>query len=355
MRLMICALVLMFVAPVSAASLLPARDITQGAIEGYIRPAFHQFAEEAHSLQLNVSALCAAPGVDSLGAAQNQFRSTVIAFSHIEFVRIGPLGLGHRLEQLLFWPDRKGIALKQVQAALATKDETATNAATLERKSVAMQGLVALEYLLFGTGSEALAIGDDYRCRYAAASATLISELAATLDAEWGDPKGMSDHMLSPQPTYDDYRTETEVLEKLAATLIHGTETIRDQRVNPILGAADGGPKTKSALFWRSGMTVPALAANFAGLHEYFVAARFTEAMGQTNDWIANGAVFEFENAVRAAADITDPIEMAVTNEEELRALKYLVIITGSLDTLLGENLASALGLSVGFSQLDGD
>ncbi len=35
--------------------------------------------------------------------------------------------------------------------------------------------------------------------------------------------------MLSPQPTYDDFRTETEVLEKLAATLIHGTETIRDQ------------------------------------------------------------------------------------------------------------------------------
>jgi uncharacterized protein len=38
-----------------------------------------------------------------------------------------------------------------------------------------------------------------------------------------------------------------------------------------------------------------------------------------------------------------------------LQALKYLVIITGSLDTLLGQNLAAALGLSVGFSTLDGD
>jgi predicted lipoprotein len=29
--------------------------------------------------------------------------------------------------------------------------------------------------------------------------------------------------------------------------------------------------------------------------------------------------------------------------------------ITRSLDTLLGENLPSALGLTMGFSQLDGD
>ena len=40
-------------------------------------------------------------------------------------------------------------------------------------------------------------------------------------------------------------RALSPVLEKLAATLIHGTETIRDQRITPILGAAEGGPKRK--------------------------------------------------------------------------------------------------------------
>jgi predicted lipoprotein len=329
--------------------------ITQSAIDGYIRPEVHRFAEEAGSLSADVQELCGAPSAEALKAAQDQFRAAVLAFSRVEFVRIGPLTLADRMERLLFWPDRKGIALRQVQGALGEKDKTAADPATLKNKSVAMQGLVALEYLLFGTGAEALGTGDDYRCRYAAASSTLIAGLADTLDREWADPKGQSDHMLSPQPTYDDFRTTTEVLEKLAATLIHGTETIRDQRIMPILGAAEGGPKPRSALFWRSGMTVPALEANFAGLHDYFLAAKFTEAVGPTNGWIAKGAVFEFENAALAAKDISDPIEIAVTNDVELRALRYLVIITGSLDTLLGENLAAALGLSVGFSQLDGD
>jgi predicted lipoprotein len=55
-----------------------------------------------------------------------------------------------------------------VQELLAKQDPTATDAATLRGKSVAMQGLQALEFVLYGTGSETLATGDDYRCRYAA-------------------------------------------------------------------------------------------------------------------------------------------------------------------------------------------
>jgi predicted lipoprotein len=39
----------------------------------------------------------------------------------------------------------------------------------------------------------------------------------------------------------------------------------------------------------------------------------------------------------------------------EARGYAYLLILTRSLQVLLGENLPAALGLSVGFSSLDGD
>ena len=84
---------------------------------------------------------------------------------------------------MLFWPDRKGIGLKQVQAALAAKDPTAADAAQLAGKSVAMQGLGALEFVLFGTGAETLAgTGDAYRCAYGAAIAANLDGIAAELD-----------------------------------------------------------------------------------------------------------------------------------------------------------------------------
>jgi predicted lipoprotein len=356
MRALIVAGLITLASPVLADTAIPGKTIITSAIDGYIRPNFEQFAAATGVLKTDVDALCKTPSVDALGAVQAQFRATIAAFSRVEFVRIGPLGVGDRLERLLFWPDKKGIALKQVQGALAEKDATAATAESLQSKSVAMQGLVALEYLLFGTGSEELGTADGaYRCSYALASTSLIDGLATTIDAEWHDtsPDGPAHHMLDPQPTADDYRTGTEVLEKLAATLIHGTETIRDQRITPIL--SDGKPKPKSALFWRSGMTVPSLAGNFAGLRDYFIAAKYPEAMGVANSWVANGSIFEFQNAARAVGGIPDPIDKAVLDPEQIQALKYLVIITGSLDTLLGTNLAAALGLSVGFSQLDGD
>jgi hypothetical protein len=357
MRLLLAAALVSLAAPAVAQSAIPNEQLIQSAIDDYIQPSFHQFAEDAASLEQSVGTLCETPSAEALETARTQFKSAIIAYSRIEFVRIGPLGLGDRLERLLFWPDRKGIALKQVQAALAEADPTAASPDTLKNKSVAMQGLGALEFLLFGTGSDELATAAQYRCAYSHAIVTLVDDLAATLDAEWHDtsPDGPVAHMLSPQPTFDDYRTQTEVLERLAATMIHSTEAIRDQRLTPILGEAQGSPKPRSALFWRSNMTVPSLAANFAGIHDFFIAARYPEAVGEENAWVAKGAIFEFENAARATAAITDPIEQAVTDKVQLDALKYLVIITGSLDHLLGENLASALGLSVGFSALDGD
>jgi uncharacterized protein len=357
MRLALAATLATLTLPALAASALPERDIIEGAIDGYIRPAFGQFAEETGSLHLNVSALCDAPSADALTAARNQFKSAVTAFSRIEFIRLGPLGEGDRLERLLFWPDRKGIALRQVEKALQDKDPTAATAETLRGKSVAMQGLGALEFLLFGTYSDTLATNGEYRCNFAESAATLIGNLASELTADWHStsPMSVESRLLDPKSEYIDFRTSTEVLEKLAATLVHGTETIRDQRLKPILGESDDKPKPRSALFWRSGMTVPALAANFAGLHEFFVAARFREAMGAENEWVANGAEFEFANAARAAAVITDPMEQAVTDPKQLQGLEYMVVLTGSLDVLLGQNLAAALGLSVGFSTLDGD
>ncbi|MBI4922632.1 MAG: peptidase M75, Imelysin [Devosia nanyangense] len=358
MRLLFAVLAVLFAAPAVADSAVPDDVVIRGAIEGYIRPNFRIFADATEALKADVVGLCAAPSPAALTLAQDKFRSTVAAFSRIEFVRLGPLGLADRLERLLFWPDSKGIALKQVQAALAAKDATAAEAGALQKKSVAMQGLGALEYLLFGTGNEDLGSGEGaYRCSYAAAITTLVDGLATTIATEWQDigPDGPAGHMLDPRPDAQDYRSRTEVLEKLAGTLINGTETIRDQRLKPVIGEGGGKPKPKSALFWRSGMTAPALAANFGGLRDFFVAAKYPEALGTTNSWVASSVMFELDNAVRAATALVDPIDKVVGDPVLFAAFKSLVTVTGSLDSLLGTNLATALGLSVGFSQLDGD
>jgi predicted lipoprotein len=358
MRLLLAASFAVLATPAFAASAIPFHDMIAGAIDGYARPKFAAFATTTAGLKTDVAALCATPSETALHSAQDAFKATVLAYSAVEFIRFGPLGVDNRVERLLFWPDNKGIALRQVQAAVGTKDPTATAPATLKKKSVAMQGLGAVEYLLFGTGNADLATaGGAYRCQFAAAATTLIDGVAATLSTEWANPApgGAADAMLNPTATSVDYRTDLEVINKLAGALTFGTDAIRDQRLSPILSITTGTPKPRSALFWRSGMTAKVLGANFTGLRDFFRAAKFEPAMGTTNDWIAKGAEFEFEGAFNAAAEVPDSIEAVVADPEGMLGLKQMYVSTGSLDTLLGDSLGGALGLTTGFSALDGD
>jgi hypothetical protein len=357
MRLLLAVLIALAVAPVAAQEQkLTAEQVVSLAITEAIRPGFAQYAEETASLTISVGGLCQSPSDAGLAAARAQFKAAVTAWSRIELYRLGPLMTENRYDKILFWPDRKGIALKQVQGVLADADPDVTDPAKLTGKSVAMQGLGALEFLLFGTGAEQLTTPQwAFRCRYSLAIATLQADLAAQLSAEWNDPEGISKRLLKPSEADPDYRSFREVAEALTGLLAHGTEAIRDQRLLPFLGRDGAAPKPKSALFWRSGMTVPSINANFEGLRALLEKSRIAEATTPDNLWVGNSANFEFGNAERAGKVVTEPVEQALDDPKQKKALDYLVIVTQSLDTILGENLAAALGLSVGFSSLDGD
>jgi predicted lipoprotein len=357
MRILLAALFAVLATPVFAQGAIPFHDMAQGAIEDFARPKFAALADASAKLHDKVAALCTTPSESTLQSAQEAFRETVLAYSTVEFMHMGPLNVDDRIERLLFWPDTRGIGLKQVQVALAQQDATAADPATLEKKSVAMQGLAAVEYLLFGSGFEELSRSGAYRCKFASAATTLIGKLTRTVSDEWAAtvPGSASDAMLNPRPTSSDYRTDLEVANRLAAVLTVGTDTIRDQRLSPVLSFTTGVPKPRLALFWRSGMTAKALEANFAGLRDFFRAAKFEEALGRQYRWIASGAEFELQGAIDAAHAVTMPIETAVADPGGLHGLKQMYVATGSLDTLVGENLAAALGLSAGFSALDGD
>lgn len=333
-------------------------QVIETAVREVIQPGFNAFALDAEHMKGAMAGLCATPGDEALVQARESFGQVVASFSRMEFVRFGPLTADNRLERLLFWPDRKGIALRQVQAILSKKDMSAIDPATLGGKSVAVQGLNALEYVLFGTDAEMLAQkGEDgaFRCDYGLAIATLVSAVAGDINDEWQDENGIAGRLMAPSAGNSDFRTEREALEALTGALAHGIEAIRDVRLLPFLSADGQNPKPKSALFWRSGLTLPSIKANFEGIADLFNRSQIGQATDADNLWVDEGAKFEFANAARAADAVTLPVEEALDDERQKKALGYLLILTRSLQTLVGENLAAALNLSVGFSSLDGD
>lgn len=331
-------------------------DILTHAVEDYIRPGYANFAQTSAQLETAMIALCADPTEQSLSLAKSEFTNTALSWAKIELVRFGPVMQDNRLERILFWPDRKSTGLKQVQRLLFAKDPSAITRTSLRKKSVAVQGLGALEFILYGTDAqEILENPGSYRCTYGRTVASALNFTADQLVANWQPDQLFPQQFLNPAPDAATYRSTTESLSEVVGTMAHGLETIRDKRFKPILGSQIKRARPKSALFWRSDLMLKVTQANFDGLQTLLDTSQIADLSPATTKSILASAKFEFSNARNAHARITVPTLEIATNEIPRGLITYLMILTNSLQQIIGEQLATELGFSVGFSANDGD
>lgn len=340
-----------FAAPVETGA-----EVVKNAIDDYIRPGYAHLAEAAGVMDAAMETLCAETSPAHLTAARDAFEDVVLAWSGIEYVRFGPVMEENRVERMLFWPDRRGIALRQIQGILAEKDETATDPASLAGKSVAVQGLNALEFVLFGSGAESLGRSEGgFRCRYGSAVAGNIETIAAAVSDGWGASDGIAGRMTAPAPDDPAYRSDTDALQEILGILVDGTEALRDLKLKPPLGENIDDANPNAWIYRRSGLAKPSIAANFDGLETAFTASGIAGLFRPEQQYLKDSVAFEFENAERALGAIQKPLPEAVQDPDGYGRLAYLVIVTQSLQSLFAEQISPALGLSTGFSSLDGD
>ena len=250
------------------------------------RPASWSTAEQA---------LCAAPSQQALDAARQSFGETVDAWSAIEIIRFGPVTEENRLERMLFWPDRKGTGLKQVQAALAAKDATATDAGSLASKSVAMQGLGALEFVLFGTGAGGTG---RRRARPIAApmarrSPAISTPSPASSTTAWADAGRLCRAVGQSRPRQSALPRRHRGGDRTDGRLRHRPRT-GPRRAARRLSRRDAGRRQAEAgaVLALAARRVDALAANLAGMKALFEASGSARRCREEARWIAEfGAV----------------------------------------------------------------
>jgi hypothetical protein len=213
--------------------------IAKASLEQYIRPGYAQLTQSTDALKQSVAALCGKPSPAALKDTQDAFAATVEAWSVVEPIRFGPVAQEHRFERIFYWPDPKGLGTRQIRDALAKQDKSVTEPARLIGKSVALQGLPALEYLLYGDGAATLGkIGAEgtFRCSFAEAVAGNLAGIAKDIVDGWQDGAPYTKSYLEPGPTNAAYHTPKEVTLELFKTFTAGIEWVRDQKLAKTLG-----------------------------------------------------------------------------------------------------------------------
>ena len=330
------------------------------AVDDFIRPGYHQFEQASARLTDQMGALCAEPFAKNIESARHAFAETVEAWSKIEIVRVGPVLEDNRFERILFYPDRKSTGLKQVQAAIATKDETATSVDTLKQKSVAMQGLGALEFILYGDGNEALTQErDGYRCRYGMAVAGNLKRLGGELTAAWDDPNGIQKSWEHPGPDNPLFRDEREAVSELLGVLVHGAETVRDQRLETFYKGAENRSFPNQAIYRRSGLTFISIEDNLAGMGTLLKRSDMAMLVDPEIRSVVSSIEFVLKSIERKAAevdrDVKSDVQLAVKDDKARAKLDFILLNAKDLILRLNDDYGGAIGMSAGFSFSDGD
>lgn len=330
--------------------------VMEKLVDGFIRPGYRDFHTKAQKLHTDMAELCASPSEANFVAAKSAFAATVRAWGHIEVVRVGPVIEDNRFEHILFYPDRKGLALKQIQGAIASNDESFTKPDGLRQKSVAMQGLGALEYVLYGSGAEGLRSDkNSFRCHYGAAVAANVENLAQDLTTQWDTPGGIQDAWKKPGPDNDVFRDGPEAVTGLLGILVHGTETVRDERIETFYKLASNKIAPKQAVFWRSGLTFASIAANVEGVRDILTQADVASLLPADKRGIVDTVNKLAGQLIATASSITPDVELAVTRDEDKAKLQSLLTDSRSMITDLSDGVGGAVGLTAGFSFADGD
>ena len=327
------------------------RAVMMAAATKVIGPGYARFHAAGKQLATITGSLCKTPGDAALNAARAAFTITALAWGKVENIRFGPIMSDNRLERVLFWPDRKSIGLKQVQSLLVGKDPGALDPRTLTGKSVALQGLGALEFVLFGTGSQELAKGGEYRCAYALAIAGNLAAIGGELEAAWSRPE----EVLSAWLREDDPDRASEMLNELVGALVHGLEATRDIRLRGFLGEEPDKDKPRVALFRRSGNTIAMIAADIEGLRDLYAGSTMETLLPDDMRSIGESMRFEFSQLIDIARHVSKPVDQAVADPDERQRLALLDIVMDSLIERIDTQFAPATGLASGFSFSDGD
>ena len=192
----------------------------------------------------------------------------MLAWGRIEHIRFGPITEQQRFDRLMFYPDPRGIAAKQIDRLLKRRDESALAPQRLAGASVGVQGFAAIDRVLFGKGSDALAkaSGDGFRCRYVEALANGVAQIATDTWSQWAGPYGKT--WLSPGNGNGAFLTAKETTQALFRSYVTELGVVRLQRLAPMLGgsAKAGGPAPP--LFPDSKLGLPYLLANIDGARD---------------------------------------------------------------------------------------
>ncbi|GFE50398.1 signal peptidase [Roseobacter cerasinus] len=300
-------------------------------VTDHILPA-HAAFDEAGAALVTATAACDRP---EMQAAYHAAFDAWMGASHIQFGPIEAQGLSLAIA---FWPDPKNQTEKSLARLIAAEDPAVGDPLQFAEVSVAAQGLMALESLLFTEREES-----PYFCALAQAIAMHLAQSAASLNASWRGDHAQVLMRAGPQNAI--YQSQAEAQRVIYTALSTGLEFLHDQRLGRPLGTFER-PRPRRAEARRSERSQRNIVLSLHAL-EALATALADADIPETRA--------AFAEAIARADALDDPSLQGVADPARRFRIEVLQQAVGTVQRAVDEEIGAALGVRAGFNSLDGD
>lgn len=333
-------------------------EMLASVTDNVIVPRYEALASETAALRGALATACASPSDATLTAARDAWRRAVAAWAQSEASGVGP-AQDRRSASRIAWPI---VQPERIDALIADRPNLTADAAGSEISST-QRGLWAIEHVLFTADAPAGLASGSGRCAYLAAVAQVAADEASALLNEWRVAKD------GGGPPYKDYFTArsaqglitSDAVAELVRTQVFLIRTIVDMRLAGAVGLR-GEPDPSAIPGGAAENALADLRNQIEGMRAVYEGADGESApdgyglaaLVAPRSADADSRVRERFAASSAAMDaLGAPLRQAAARRSpEAQALLQALM---DLQTTLSTEVVSLLGVSVGFSDADGD
>ncbi|MBR9970098.1 imelysin family protein [Magnetospirillum sulfuroxidans] len=329
------------------------------AADGPIIASYQDFQSQTDALKQSVESFCAAPDAGGLEAARTAFHATTDSWQQVQWIGYGPVEAFHRGQRVQFWPDKKNAGDRQMLALLKDRKADAVDPNRVVFASVAIQGLPALEMLLFGDGQadKVLAGGDEtaLRCRLISGIAHNLNRIGGELVHEWAKPDGFTALLKNAGTGANPYADHRQAASQMFNALHGQLSAITEVKLAHPLGAAAAEARPGRSENWRSKRSARNIDINLESMRAVFAASFAPILAANGKSAAADRFLAALTEAQATLRKLPAPMEVAMTDPEGWKQLAGVKAKIKAAALILETDIANALDLQVGFNALDGD
>ena len=327
-------------------------DVLESLTYRVILPGYTAAAGGMAQFSQSVDALCSGPSEEALGTARDAWREARGAWLRTESYRFGPAMDRRAISLVDWWP----IDVEKIERNLAG-EEPVTPERVKEFLPSTQRGLSVAEYLLFAPDSAGLADGSNpVRCAYLQSVASANSEEVAGILADWqgsGDSGGYAGYF---DGTGSLALVDSDAEAEVVRSLVFQVRSIANMR----LGAALGVDVAADASAIPSGDADNSredLLNQLGGIAAIYRDAEGGMGISARIRSISADTDTRMLAAIEATIAATESLEGSIIVQVEANPAQVRAVYDNmkELQRVLNTEIVSLLGVSVGFSDTDGD